>query len=251
MAENSIKKSFHFRFYGALNDFLPILIRQRSFTLSYKTSITVAEVFESIGIPHSEVALVLVNSEPKSIEYKLQENDYMSVYPAFETFDISSISNNIQIEIDNPRFILDAHLGKLSKYLRMLGFDTLYQNDFEDQYIIDKAGIDHRIILTRDKLLLRSKKVRDGYYVRAIEKHEQLREIVRKFNLSDKFKSFTRCMTCNAELEPKTKDEIAKQVENNILFVFNEFFYCPHCKKVFWKGSHFERMEKLILSLIE
>jgi uncharacterized protein with PIN domain len=248
---NSIKKTFSFRIYAGLNDFLPIGIRQKTFTLAFKTPITVREVIESIGIPLSEVVLVLVNSEPADFTIRLQENDLISLYPAFENFDISAITTTKQGTLHYPRFILDAHLGKLAKYLRMLGFDTLYRNDYDDQHIINIAKEEERIILTRDKLLLKSKEVHYGYFVRSIEKHEQLREIVNKFNLSDKFSSFTRCMTCNAELIKKMKSEIFDKIDPETASIFNVFFYCPNCEKVFWKGSHFERMEKLILNLVK
>lgn len=248
-SENPIKKTFHFRIYAGLNDFLPANLRQRTFTLAFKTPITVSEVIESIGIPLSEVALVLVNSEPADFSSQLQEYDFLSIYPAFETLNISEISKIKQVIIKNPRFILDAHLGKLAKYLRMLGFDTLYHNDFGDNEIIEIAAKDNRIILSRDKLLLKSKSTSPGYYVRATEKHEQLKEIVMKFNLYDQFKSFTRCMTCNTELVPRSREEVTGMVNEDTLQIFNEFFYCPVCDKVFWKGSHFERMENLILNI--
>ncbi len=109
---------------------------------------------------------------------------------------------------------------------------------------------ENRIILTRDKGLLRSKKVDHGYYVREIEKHAQLFEVVQKFDLYSQFKSFTRCMTCNATFVNKDKQEIMDKIDSDTAQIFNEFFYCPSCDKVFWKGSHFERMEELILSLL-
>jgi uncharacterized protein with PIN domain len=148
------------------------------------------------------------------------------------------------------RFILDAHLGKLARYLRMLGFDTLYRNDYSDEEIIEIAREQKRIILTRDKLLLRSPRVNHGYYVRAIEKHGQLKEVVAKFDLYSRFKSFTRCMTCNTELLSKSKESIYDRVDPDIYNCFSEFFFCPACDKVFWKGSHFERMERIILDMI-
>ena len=132
----------------------------------------------------------------------------------------------------------------------MLGFDTLYRNDFGDPEIIDIAKKESRIILTRDKELLRSKKIDHGYYVRETEKHAQLIEVVQKFDLYSQFKSFTRCMTCNAELVKKDKHEVAEKMDPDTARIFDEFLYCPRCDKVFWKGSHFERMEKLILSLL-
>jgi uncharacterized protein with PIN domain len=248
--KKTITKQFTFRFYAELNDFLPAEKRGKSFIYELKTPVTAREAIESLGIPLSEVDLILINSKPTELNHSLHEKDYVSVYPVFESFDISDVSKIRRRPLRDTRFILDAHLGKLAKYLRMLGFDTLYQNDFGDQEIIDIAYEENRIILTRDKLLLRSKKVDHGYYVRETEKHAQLIEIVKKFDLYSQFRSFTRCMTCNAELVRKDKREIEDKIDADTARIFKEFFYCPSCDKVFWKGSHFERMERLILSLL-
>jgi uncharacterized protein with PIN domain len=246
----TIKKSFTFRAYGTLNDFIPAGLKQKTFSLAFKTPITVGEVAESIGIPLSEIKLVLVNSETVDYSKRLKENDFISLYPAFEQINISPVSGAMGRDKEFPSFILDAHLGKLAKYLRMLGFDTLYQNNYIDRQIIDIAADEGRMILTRDKILLKSKEAQQGYYVRAIEKHEQLKEIVGKFGLAGKFRSFTRCMMCNAEMEKKSKVEVLDKIDAGTARIFSEFLYCPGCDKVFWKGSHFERKEKLILSLL-
>ncbi|MGD2035339.1 MAG: Mut7-C RNAse domain-containing protein [Bacteroidales bacterium] len=248
--EKNLKKRFTFRFYAELNDFLPLEKKQHCFEHTFKTPVTVRETIESFGIPLSEIDLILVNSMPVELEHRLKEGDSVSVYPMFESMDITAVTKTRKTPLRNPEFIVDAHLGKLAKYLRMLGFDTIYKPDIADDEIISIAKAEKRIILTRDKLLLRSKEVTHGYYVRAIEKHEQLKEVVHRFDLSGKFKSFTRCMTCNAQLIPKCREEVADKIEPDTGRIFNEFFYCPDCEKVFWKGSHFERMEKLILSLL-
>ena len=246
-----IEKQFIFRFYAELNDFLPDDIKQKAFTYSMKTPVSVREAIESLNVPLSEVDLVLINSIPSGWNQSLHEGDYISVYPVFESLDISTLIKTRKIPLRITRFILDAHLGKLAKYLRMLGFDTLYRNDYEDSEIIAIARQENRIILTRDKPLLKSKEVQHGYYVRATKKHGQLTEVVQKFDLYNQFRSFTRCMTCNSELIPKKKEEIIQKIDPETSAAFNEYFYCPHCDKVFWKGSHFERMEKLILSLFQ
>jgi uncharacterized protein len=245
-----MKKSFTFRFYAELNDFLPEHHKQKAFVYNFKTPVTVGETIESFGVPLSEIDLILINGHAVQLNAKLKEGDYISVYPVFESMDISPVTKVHKKPLRHTMFILDAHLGKLAKYLRMLGFDTLYRNDFKDEEIIDIAKKEERIILTRDKLLLKSKDVSHGYYVRAVDKHEQLQEVVHKFDLSHQLKSFTRCMTCNAGLIPKTKNEIIDKINRETAQVFNEFFYCPDCDKVFWKGSHFERMEKYIRNLI-
>jgi uncharacterized protein with PIN domain len=247
----SVLKTITIRCYAELNDFLPFEKKQRSFTLSLKEPVTVGETIEILGIPLSEVDLVTVNSQPVGRSYRPLENDYIAVYPAFETFDISSLKTTQKQPLRITRFILDAHLGKLARYLRMLGFDTLYRNDYNDEEIIEIARAQKRIILTRDKLLLRSPMVDHGYYVRAIEKHDQLIEVVRKFDLYSQIKSFTRCMTCNSVLLSKSKETFRDMIDPDIYNCYDEFFYCTTCDKVFWKGSHFERMEQLILDIIK
>ena len=243
-------KNITIRCFAELNDFLPAEKRQKSFSLSVKEPVTISEVIQMLGIPLSEVDLVTVNSKPVSRSYKLLDKDIMSVYPTFETFDITGIKTTRQ-PIRVSKFILDAHLGKLSRYLRMLGFDTLYKNDYGDDEIIAIAEEQNRIILTRDKLLLRSPQVSHGYFIRATEKHEQLIEVVKKFDLYSQFKSFTRCMTCNNPLVSISKETIRNRLDENIVNSFDEFYHCSLCDKIFWKGSHFEHMEQLILEIIK
>ncbi|WP_209319896.1 Mut7-C ubiquitin/RNAse domain-containing protein [Ancylomarina longa] len=245
-----MKKTFIFRFYAELNDFLPQNRRQKSFLESFKTPITIAETMVSLGIPFSEIDLILVNGESVAMNHRLKENDRVSVYPIFESMDISSKTKVRVKALRVTKFILDCHLGKLAKYLRMLGFDTLYRNDFGDDEIIDIASEEERIILTRDKLLLSSPKISHAYFVRAIDRHEQLIEVVKKFDLYSQFRSFTRCMTCNASLYEISKEEIINKIDRETARVFNQFFYCKHCDKVFWKGSHFKRMEAFIRELV-
>lgn len=244
-----LPKRITFRCYAELNDFLPDQHRQKPFVRSLMTPVTLGEAIESLGIPLSEVDLVLVNGEPSARSRRLYDNDSVSVYPTFETLDISSLKNENTPALRETRFILDAHLGKLAKYLRLLGFDTVYRNDLDDNEIIEIASGEGRIILTRDKLLLKSERITHAYYVRATDKHDQLREVVLKFDLYSQFKSFTRCMTCNTELVPKKKQEIAQYAPEEILRIYDAFFFCPACRKVFWKGSHFRRMETYIRKL--
>lgn len=248
--QNDLYSSITVRCYAELNDFLTEERKQKDFALPLKMPVSVAEVLELLGIPLSEVDLVLVNSQPVARNHRLHSQDQMSVYPAFETLDIGSLRTTQKRPLRTTRFILDAHLGKLAKYLRMLGFDTLYRNDYGDEEIVAIAGEQKRIILTRDKLLLKDPKVDHGYYVRAVDKHGQLIEVVEKFDLYSQFRSFTRCMTCNAVLQPKSKSFVKTLVDPDTYRCFDEFFYCPVCRKVFWKGSHFERMERMILQMV-
>jgi uncharacterized protein with PIN domain len=243
--ENSIKKYLLFRFYAELNDFLPAHRKQKAFEECFKTPLTVGETLVSLGIPFSEVDLILVNGVSVEMNHKLSEHDRISVYPKFERLDISG-----NTKLRNSKFILDCHLGKLARYLRMLGFDCLYKNHMDDDVIIEIARRDGRIILTRDTLLLKSPRLIHAYYVRAIEKHAQLCEVVEKFDLYSQFKSFTRCMTCNHPLQTVHKEDILDKIDEDTANVFQDFYLCPHCDKVFWKGSHFKRMEEFVRGLL-
>lgn len=245
----SIKKEMTFRFYAELNDFLPLRRKQIAFVQAFKTPVTVRETIESIGIPLSEVDMILVNETSAGFEHKLKEYDYISVFPVFESMDISSTTKVRKTALRTTLFVVDAHLGKLAKYLRMLGFDTMYRPDIQDDEIISLAKKEKRIILTRDKPLLRSKEVSHGYFVRSIEKHEQLREVVNKFDLKSQFKSFTRCMTCNTSLVKADREEMNNKIDEDILSRFKAFYCCPLCDKVYWEGSHFKRMEAYIKEL--
>jgi uncharacterized protein with PIN domain len=232
-----------------LNDFLPHEFRQKQFVHPMKTPVTVGEAIESLRIPLSEVDLVLVNSQACSMRTHIFENDFISLFPTFETLDISELKGTHTPALRVTCFVLDAHLGKLAKYLRMLGFDSKYRNDYEDDEIIELAAKEKRIILTRDKLLLKSGRITHGYYVRSTDKHDQLREVVQKFDLYSQFRSFTRCMTCNRELVPRSKEEMEHLLPQDISNLYHEYFFCPDCNKVFWQGSHFKRMESFIRDL--
>ncbi len=243
-------KTITVRCFAELNDFMPAEKKQTPFSLTLKEPVTIGEVAEILGIPLSEVDLVTVNGKPAARSYRPLDNDYIAIYPVFENFDISSLQTAQKQPLRISRFILDAHLGKLARYLRMLGFDTLYRNDYSDREIIETARDEMRIILTRDKLLLQSSRVDHGYYVRSVEKHAQLTEVVKKFDLFSQFRSFTRCMTCNSELLAVHKETIRERIDPGIYRCFDTFYHCPRCDKYFWRGSHFIRMERLIRDII-
>jgi uncharacterized protein len=239
-------KTVRLRFYAELNNFLPQNERQTSFDYSFPGPITVKEVIESMKVPPAEVDLILVNGKPVDFDYHVNESDYISVYPVFEQFDISSVSQLRKIPLRITKFILDAHLGKLAKFLRMFGFDTLYKNDYPDETIRKIAGQESRIILTRDKDLLNHKDVTHGYYVRAVHPKDQLAEIIVKFDLYSQASPFTLCLNCNQPLINLEKEKIRAEVDSDTFRIFSEFYRCPECRKIYWKGSHYEHMKEFI-----
>ncbi|MCX2743138.1 hypothetical protein OO013_04640 [Mangrovivirga sp. M17] len=238
-----MQKQFTFRFYSILNDFLNNNQKQKSFKVTFKTPVTVRECIMAFRIPVFEIGKLLINGNPANLNTELNEHDRISIYPHFRT--IYEEGQNLEY-----KFVLDAHLGKLSRYLRMLGFDTLYKNDYLDEEIRQIASTEKRIVLTRDKLI---KNTPDPayYYVRSTEKHQQLREVVNFWGLTHHIQPFTRCMTCNSPLSKVQVEQVRDKLDNDIADRFDEFYICKKCDKVFWKGSHFKRMEKQILDLIQ
>ena len=160
-------KTTEFRFYEELNDFLPAAKKKSLFTYNFECSPSVKDAVEAIGVPHTEIDLILVNGISVTFSYRLQDGDVISVYPVFESMDISNVTHLREKPLRESRFILDVHLGTLVRYLRMIGFDILYENNYEDSEIVKIAKDEKRIILTRDVELLKIKTVTHGYWIRS------------------------------------------------------------------------------------
>lgn len=227
----------YFFFHGRLNDFLERDKRGQRLRVDFQGEQSIKHLAESLGVPHPEIGEVQVNGQLDALERITQDGDVVEVHP---------IADGYPAE---PRFLLDCHLGRLASHLRMLGFDCLYENDFDDPEMADIAHHDGRILLTRDRRLLMRRIVRDGYCLRSLDSLEQLREIILRFDLTRRIHPFHRCLRCNHPLEGVEKEKIIDQLEPLTREYFNEFHICPACKQIYWKGSHYERMMELISSL--
>ncbi len=236
-----------FRFYEELNDFLPSERRKRDFAHRFIGTPSVKDTIEALGVPHTEIDLILVDGQSVGFDRKLVGGERVAVYPVFEVFDVASLTRLRATPLREPRFILDVHLGKLARYLRMLGFDALYQNDYDDQTIVAVAGAERRIILTRDKGILKHNAVTHGYWLRATAPHDQLREVVAAFDLARRIRPFTRCMACNGVLHPVEKSAARHRAPPGVVEDFDDFAECETCGKIYWPGSHFDRMRGMIL----
>ena len=237
-----------FRFYEELNDFLPENKRKVPFETTVNGNPAVKDVIESFNVPHTEVDLVLVNGVPKEFDYKVRDGDVISVFPVFELLNISGLKKSGR-SLRTTKFILDVHLGKLARYLRFLGFDSYYRNDLDDDEIIRLSVSDKRIILTRDKGILKNGSVTHGYYVRNQKPPDQLQEIIDKFDLKEKIKPFSRCSSCNGRIKKVSKQSVIEHLKPLTIRHFNAFFQCTGCKNIYWEGSHFEKLSKWIQRL--
>ncbi|MCW3479120.1 Mut7-C ubiquitin/RNAse domain-containing protein [Neisseriaceae bacterium JH1-16] len=239
-----------FRFYAELNDFLAPDQRQREIERRCAVDASVKHSIESLGVPHTEVELILVDGESVGFDRLLQEGERVAVYPVFEALDVTAVLRVREAPLRQPRFIADAHLGGLAHKLRMAGFDTLYDNGYPDEDIEAIAAREHRIVLTRDRELLKRRSISHGCYVRALRPAAQLLELFARLDLAGSARPFTLCLECNAPLRAIDKGQVAGRVPPGVWAQQVHFFTCDVCRRVYWEGSHWQRMRAQLDALI-
>lgn len=240
--------TFSLNVIGELNDFINAKKAHKLSSKTIKPTTTIKDAIESSGIPHTEVGKIVVNEYEVDFNYKPKDGDEVSVYPfKYDNEEYELLDNPLRLQ--SCFFIVDCNVAKIVKYLRMLGFSVYYEDKIDDNKIADIANENNFIVLTRDKNLLKHKKVTFGRYIRAIEVHKQIKEIVNFFELKDKQKPFSRCLICNAQLEHIEKSKIIDRLPKSVRVKFNEFKFCSKCDKVYWNGSHYKKMFKFIESV--
>jgi len=235
-----------FRFYEELNDFLPPERRRRAFSSPCARRATTKHMIEALGVPHTEVELVLLNGASVGFGALLGEGDRVAVFPKFEALDVTPLLRVRDQVLRSTRFVADAHLGGLARLLRMTGFDTLYDNHFQDDEIERIAGAQERVVLTRDRELLKRRGVTHGCYVHALHPGQQLREIFDRLDLARSARPFTLCLNCNAPLRGIDKAQVAATLPPSVRERYQRFSTCDVCRGVFWEGSHWRRMRALV-----
>lgn len=239
----------YFRFYAELNDHLAPADRFQTLERRFEVSSTVKDMIEGFGVPHAEIDLITANGASVDFNYRVRDGDRISVYPMFESIDITPELRVRPQALREPRFVLDVHLGKLAAYLRMIGFDAFYRSCFTDPELAAVSSREHRILLTRDRGLLKHSAVTHGYWLRETDSRRQAAEVVQRFDLTRAMRPFTRCMECNGVLEPISREQAREVVPERVAAAHDEFRQCPECGRVFWKGSHYDRMRRFVEEL--
>lgn len=234
------------RFYEELNDFIRADWRKQQIERQLKHRTTTKDLIESFGVPHTEVDLILVNGVSADFAHRVDDGDQISVYPVFESFDISEVTRLQERPLRDLRFIADCHLGKLAGKMRLLGFDVEYRNDIDDEELAAAVVNDKRVLLSRDRRLLMRKVIDRGYLVRSQNSDEQLAEVIKRFDLSRQLQPFTRCARCNGILEPVEKAAVLDLLEPKTKLYFEDFFQCQSCRQVYWQGSHLTAIKELV-----
>ena len=237
------------RFYEELNDLLPRDRRQREYAVEFPQPRSVKDLIEAQGVPHTEVDLILANGASVGFDYAVRDGDRLSVYPMFERFDVRRVSRLGRPPLRQPRFVADLHLGKLARRLRLLGLDCRYGPDWDDAALARVSQAEHRILLTRDRGLLKRRAVTHGLCVHATDAEAQAREVVQRCQLEADLRPFTRCIACNGPLVPAPKAAAAGQVPPETFAHQTEFHRCADCGRFYWRGAHWARLERLVASL--
>ena len=245
-----------FRFYTDLNEFLAHSRREKTFEYSFGPDQSVKHLIEAMRVPHTEVGKVLVNGIPVNFSYLVRDGDHVEVFPIVAsgskqgaeaaTVVSTDAASPLQSKNGQSRFILDNHLGKLAAYLRMLGFDTLYRNDYQDDELAKVASEEDRILLSRDRGLLMRRAIQRGHCLHTMDPKQQVVEVVQRFDLFDEIQPFQRCLRCNSPLHPVDKQLILDRLEPLTRLYYNEFHICAACDQIYWKGSHYERMRRFL-----
>ena len=226
---------------------LPFFIRSNATAvhrqLLERTS--VKDIIEACGVPHTEVDLILVDDRPVDFTHVVGSEAKVDILPV-EVGRITSFPENHMQVRDIRDFVADGHLGKLVRDLRLLGIDVAYDSTAEDRQLVQLAARESRAILTRDRRLLMHSSVRHGYYLRSQNSLEQTLEVLRRFNLGSVLAPFTRCLRCNAALEPAEKKEVIGQLEPLTKIYYERFCRCRGCGQIYWSGSHFTKLQRRI-----
>jgi uncharacterized protein with PIN domain len=232
-----------FRFYAQLNEFLPPESRGAARRYDFSGNPSVKDAIEAQGIPHPEVDLILADRISVGFDYQLSDGDRIAVYPAFTTFDTTA-SVRLRPALTAMRFVVDVNLGKLARWLRLLGFDTLYQNDFADPEVVALGKREERVVLTRDRRLLHHADVVHGYWVRSNAPETQIIEVLGRFHLEDQIHPYRRCLRCNGLVHPVSKANVLDKLLPKTRRHYDNFYQCDGCAHVYWHGPHIERLNK-------
>jgi hypothetical protein len=235
-----------FRFWGKLNRFLPKPRRYRRFSRTVKGKPAIKDTIEALGVPHPEVDCICVDGVSVPFHYQTRGGQTVHVFANAAQAPVERKIPLKPVPLKDPHFILDAHLGKLVRHLRLLGFDCYYDKSLPDREIVTSARAQRRIILSRDVGLLKNRRVRRGYFVRATDPDRQIREVVREFALRDKVHPFSRCLACNGRIKPVAKQRVIDQLPQLTKQHYHVFYQCRDCRKVYWKGAHHRKLTMMI-----
>ena len=238
------------RAYAELNDFLAPAARGAPMRRRVRPHKTVKDIVEALGIPHTEVDLILADGQSVGFSHRPPVGARLAVYPVFESLDIAPVGRLRPSPLRDPRFVVDVNLGRLARLLRLVGFDVRYDRHLDDEALADIGDEEHRIVLTRDRRLLQRRKVTHGLFVRADRPLDQIVDVLRRLDLGRRLAPFSRCLRCGGPLTKVNKAEVLDRLEPLTRQHYDDFAQCDGCGRVYWNGSHHRRLEELVGTIV-
>ncbi|KAA8960147.1 Mut7-C RNAse domain-containing protein [Mycobacterium sp.] len=234
------------RVYAELNDFLPAESRGATVRRPFRPHQTVKDVLEAMGVPHTEIDLIVVNGKPRDFAWRPAAGDRIAAYPMFEALDVGATARLRSAPLRDPRFVVDVNMGRLAWQLRLLGFDVWWSSAADDAELVDISLSQHRILCTRDRGLLKRRAITHGLFVRAEDPEEQTLEVIRRLDLRRRLAPLTRCLPCNGLLVPVSTAEVSDRLEPLTRRYYAAFSHCLDCGQIYWAGSHYSRLVRRV-----
>lgn len=237
------------RLWGSLNVFLAPRRRYKVFSYIVKGHPAVKDTLEAVGVPHTEIDCILMNGQAVDFSYQLRDRDRLEAYPYGYPLKKRNIRHLCPRQPVCPSFVLDSHLGKLARHLRLLGFDAVYRKLFPDAEILKTALQEKRFVLTRDLGLLKNKRLRRGYWLRSTDPARQIREVLKSFRLYSRIRPFRRCLRCNGTIVKISRRAALPLLPSKTKKYFRTFYRCRVCRQIYWQGSHYDHLCRFIRRL--
>lgn len=239
-----------FRFYEELNDILEARHRRRHVEVAFEGRESVKDMIEALGVPHTEVDLILVNGVSVDFAYLLQDGDRVSVYPVFESLDIRGVTRLRDLPLRDPRFIADTNIWDIVKYMRALGLDVACDPTPSPPDIIRISNREKRTILTRSKRLLKHREATRGILLRSGTTVQEIRRIIHLLSLREVIAPFSRCLVCNTPLVPVSKKEVWDKVPQKARASHEDYASCPGCGRIYWEGTHLRKLREVVREIL-
>jgi len=204
---------------------------------------------EFFHVPHTEVGGVFVDGRSVDFSYKPQPADEIFVEALLGPVDVTKPTNLRALPYPAYRFIVDECVKNLAAKLRMIGCDVVSESRFNDRQIVEISAVEKRVILTRDRGLLKRKDAVWGRLIRNTDSEEQFKEVIHFFGLSQLPQALTTCLVCNGKITSVRKDEVLHLIGPKTRLYYDEFSRCDQCGKIYWEGSHYTKMKENLKEL--
>jgi uncharacterized protein with PIN domain len=235
-------------FHGDTRDLLRLVSHNGIIAYPLDRRATIKDIIEAVGVPHTEVGRIVYGSQDLTFQFIPAGGERIDIYPFTRHIGVTQTTVLRPDPLPWLKFLIDINVAKLARNLRMAGLDATLVADPAIAEIARLANSEQRIVLTRNRELLKIRTIRFGQLLRSMDSQAQLIEVVRRYGLDGNLRPFTRCLCCNELLLPVAKQDIDHRLQPLTRKYYNDFKQCPLCQNIFWRGSHHAKMVEMLTS---